>query len=332
MNHGESAVERREFLKTLGVVGAGLILGGRGHSASGEIVGQIPRRKFGRHDVTVSSLCLGGHTLRLASDEEARRIVDAALEAGLNFFDNSWDYHDGRSEELMGKLIEGRRDKVFLMTKVCSNHRGGGKARAMEMLEESLKRLRTDHLDLWQLHELASMEQVESAYASGGTIEALVEAKKQGKVRFIGFTGHSDPAVHLAMLSRGFPFDSCQLPINPINSARGKDFREQVLPEVVKQGIAPLAMKTMGGNGKPVRDGKLTADEALGFALSAPVATVVTGIQRASELDQNMKIASTFKAMPAAKISELQQRFDASSAGAYASYSCPGYRDGSLTA
>ena len=329
--------QRRNFLKRLGLAGAGWLAAGNARAADDPAKtvpaepGLVPRRKFGRHDFTVSSLCLGGHTLRLASDEEAAKIVDAALAAGINFFDNCWDYHQGRAEELQGKLLAGRRDKVFLMTKVCSNHLGGGKARALQMLDDSLRRLRTDHLDLWQLHELASMEQVESAYAPGGTLEALAEAKKQGKVRFIGFTGHSDPAVHLAMLGRGFEFDSCQFPVNALNYRAGRDFREKVLPEVVRQGIAPLAMKTMSGDGSPIRDGKLTADEALRYALTAPVAAVVSGIQRSAELQQNAGIAAAFVPMSPEQKVGLERRFldeeEGRSAG-YAYHACQGYRDG----
>jgi aryl-alcohol dehydrogenase-like predicted oxidoreductase len=321
---------RRDFLKTLGLAGAGIVLGRHAFAEGVEKADefQIPRRKFGRHDFTVSSLCLGGHTLALAPLEEARKIVDRALEVGLDFFDNAWDYHNGGAEELMGQLIEGRRDKVFLMTKVCSNHQGKGRERAMEMLEESLKRLRTDYLDLWQLHEVTNMEQVESAFAPGGTLEALVEAKKQGKVRYIGFTGHSLPEVHLAMLSRGFEFDSCQLPISGGGRHHGKKFREEVLPEIVRQGIAALGMKTMGGDASLIRDGKLTPKEALGYALSTPVSTVVSGIRRLSELEENARIAATFKPMNGEQMSAVERRFSEGDELRYARYSCHGYRDG----
>ena len=338
--HNDDAphLERRNFLKRLGLAGAAWLAGGTVRAAdepaktgATEAPPPVPRRKFGRHDFTVSSLCLGGHTLRLATDEEAAKIVDAAFAAGVNFFDNCWDYHQGRAEELLGKLLVGRRNQAFVMTKVCSNHLGGGRVRAMQMLDDSLRRLRTDHLDLWQLHELASMEQVESAYAPGGTLEALVDAKKQGKVRFIGFTGHSDPAVHLAMLGRGFEFDSCQFPVNALNYRVGREFREKVLPEVVRQGIAPLAMKTMSGDGAPIRDGKLTADEALRYALTTPVAAVVSGIQRTTEFQQNAKIAAAFVPMsPEHKVS-LENRFLEEQDGEsprFAYYACQGYRDG----
>jgi aryl-alcohol dehydrogenase-like predicted oxidoreductase len=333
MNQRSTSPARRDFLKQLGLAGAGILLSGQAQAAEGPKAitasDRIPRRKFGRYDFTVSALCLGGHTLRVANDEEARKIVDLALERGLDFFDNSWDYHNGAAEELQGKLLEGRRDKVFLMTKVCSNHKGGGKARAMQMLEDSLRRLRTDHLDLWQLHELVSMEQVESAYAPGGTLEALTEAKKQGKVRFIGFTGHGRAEVHLAMLSRGFTFDACQMPVNAADNHDGKNFREKVMPELVKQGIAPLAMKTMWGNAAPIREGKLTVEEALRYALSAPVATLVTGVKAASELEQNIKIATSFVPMSPTQLSQIEQRFAPEAVEHdYAYYAHPDYRDG----
>ncbi len=325
--------DRRQFLKKLGVASAGVLMSGRlraDETAKNPENFQVPRRKFGRHDFTVSSLALGGHALRMASDEEAPKIVDAALAHGVNFFDNCWEYFDGKAEELMGKLIEGKRDKIFLMTKVCSNHMNLGKARAMQMLEDSLRRLRTDHLDLWQLHALESMAQVDLAYSPGGTLEALTEAQKQGKVRFIGFTGHSDPDVHLAMITRGFPFDSVQMPINPLDALHGKGFHDKVLPEAVKRGIAPLAMKTMGGGKGPlVNEGKITAAEALGYALSSPVTAVVSGITKVSDVQENAKIAATFTKMNKDRISELEGRFSGATAFAHSvDYAHPAYRDG----
>ena len=297
------------------------------HLSSAEGI-TIPRRKFGRHDFTVSSLCLGGHALRIASDDEAQRMVDEALACGLNFFDNAWDYHGGKSEELMGKCIQGKRDKVFLMTKVCT-HDTGGKHEAMKYLEESLKRLGTDHLDLWQVHAVATMEQVNRAFAPGGVIEALDEARKQGKVRYVGFTGHTEPDVHLAMLSHGYPFDSCQLPVSAIE-ANSNAFVRRVLPEVVKQGIAPLAMKTLGGNAKPVQDGIFSVEEGLGYALSHPVATVVSGINSTKQLKENAAIAAAFSAMSPEALAQLEQRCEeATKSNKYQPYrKWMAYRDG----
>ncbi len=327
MNDDPSLHERRDFLKTLGLAGAGLFLGPRVFGAD-EAPLLAPRRKFGRHDIEVSSLCLGGHALRVASDDEAQRIVDAALAMGVDFFDNAWDYHEGRAEELMGRCIKGKRDKVFLMTKVCT-HNGGGAKEAMRMLDESLKRFGTGHLDLWQVHAVASMEQVERAFAPGGVIEALDEAKKAGKVRFVGFTGHSHPDVHLAMLSHGYPFDACQLPISAIE-ANSNAFVRRVLPELVKQQIAPLAMKTLGGNGKPVRDRIFSVEEGLSYALSHPITTVVSGIESLAQFRENAAAAAKFTAMTPAAIAALEARCkDATESNDYQPYrKWSWYRDG----
>ncbi len=328
MNHLDIDVEeRRTFLKKLALLTAGMSLA-PALLAAEKSPGQVPRRKFGRNDITVSSLCLGGHALRLASDEEAQRMVDTALDLGVDFFDNAWHYHDGASEFLMGKCMQGKRDQVFLMTKVCTHDKGGRKE-AMQMLEESLTRLKTDHLDLWQVHAVASLEQVKRAYAPGGVMEALEEAKKQGKVRFTGFTGHTDPDVHLAMLEPKFPFDSCQLPISAIE-ANSNAFVRKVLPELLRQKIAPLAMKTLGGNAKPVNDKVFTIREGLTYALTHPVATVVTGVVNAAQLKENAALASAFSAMSAEELVALEKRCEvATSSNNYQPYrKWMSYQDG----
>ncbi|MDQ3684391.1 MAG: aldo/keto reductase, partial [Acidobacteriota bacterium] len=170
--------------------------------------GEIPRRPLGRTGVEVSALALGGYHIALAKNKkESIRIVHEAVDAGVTFMDNAWEYHDGRSEELMGKALEGRRHEVFLMTKVCTH--GRDRRTAMRHLDESLKRLKTDYLDLWQVHEVVYDNDPELHFAEGGVIEALDEAKRAGKVRFVGFTGHKHPAIHLKMLSYDYPFDAC---------------------------------------------------------------------------------------------------------------------------
>lgn len=306
----DPSLQRREFLKRLGLAGAGLAIGGAGvtQTQAQEKVGEwkVPRRKFGRHDFTVSAIAVGGHALRLASDEEAAKMIDTAEELGIDFLDNCWDYHDGASEELMGKLIDGRRDKFFVMTKVCT-HFDGGYKEAMRMLDESLARLRTDHLDLWQWHAVATMEQVEKGFAPGGVVEALTEAKKSGKVRFVGFTGHTNPQVHLAVLAQKYPFDSCQFPVSAVE-ASGGGFVETVLPEVVKQGIAPLAMKTFAGGFQPVEAGLINVEEGLTFSWSQPVTTVVSGVRSDAQLRQNAGIAASYKAMTKAQQTALIER------------------------
>ena len=173
----------------------------------------VPRRPFGRHPDSLSIIGLGGYHLgKVKTITEAVRIVHEAIDAGINFLDNAWEYHEGESEKRMGRAIADRRDRVFLMTKVCTH---GRDARvAMRQLDESLRRLRTDHLDLWQIHECVYYNDPERHFARGGVVEALERAKAQGKVRYVGFTGHKDPEIHLRMLSFGFPFDACQLPLN----------------------------------------------------------------------------------------------------------------------
>jgi len=240
------------------------------------MAGGIPLRRFGRHDEQVPALGMGGYHLgNIENEREAVRLVHAAIDEGVTFLDNAWEYHEGRSEELVGKAVSDRRDRVFLMTKVCTH---GRNARvALRQLETSLKRLRTDHLDLWQIHECAYYNDPERHFAPGGVVEALERAKQQGKVRYVGFTGHKDPAIHLEMLAQEFPFDSCQLPLNGFD-ATFKSFEQQVLPELQRQGIAPIGMKSLGGSGRAVSERRVKAPEALRYAMSLPVATTVSGI------------------------------------------------------
>jgi aryl-alcohol dehydrogenase-like predicted oxidoreductase len=242
---------------------------------------------------------------------EAVAIVHEAVDAGVTFFDNAWEYHDGKSEEWMGEGLKGRRDKVFLMTKVCTH--GRDKKVAMRQLEESLKRLQTDHLDLWQVHECVYDNDPERHFAKGGVIEALDEAKKAGKVRYVGFTGHKNPAIHLKMLSYDYPFDSVQMPLNPFD-ATYRSFAANVLPEVNKRGMAALGMKSLGGNGQPVIQGVVSVGEALRYAMSLPVATTISGIDSLAVLRQNLAIARGFKPMAEEDMEALRRRV-ASAAG-----------------
>jgi predicted aldo/keto reductase-like oxidoreductase len=267
----------------------------------------IPRRPFGRHhDVTISALGFGGHHLGDAPDEQtAVRLVHEAVDAGITFFDNCWEYRRGKTETLMGKGLAGLRDRVFLMTKVCTH---GREARlGLEMLGESLRRLRTDHLDLWQVHGVCFENDPELFIRPNGAAEALLKAKREGMVRFVGFTGHKDPAIHLAMLATGFPFDAVQMPLNAFD-ASFRSFEAQVLPELVKRGIAPLGMKPLGGHGDPILEGVVTAEEALRYAMSLPVATTITGIDKLDVLHQNISIAQGFQPMSASEMQALRDR------------------------
>ncbi len=268
--------------------------------------GEIPRRPLGRTGVEVSALALGGYHIALAkSKKESLRIVHEAVDAGVTFMDNAWEYHDGRSEELMGKALEGRRHQVFLMTKVCTH--GRDRRTAMRQLEESLKRLKTDYLDLWQVHEVVYENDPDLHFADGGVIEALEQAKSEGKVCFGGFTGHKHPSIHLKMLSYNYPFDTCQMPLNCFDGTF-RSFEQQVLPELNRRGIAPLGMKSFGGEGIPIQKRVVTPTEALRYAMSLPVAATVSGIDSLKVLKQNLRIARDFTPMTAEEMQELRTR------------------------
>ena len=268
--------------------------------------GSVPRRKFGKTGIDVSALGIGGYHLGSAdTDQLAVEIVAKAIDHGVNFFDNCWEYHDGLSEERMGKALKGKRDRAFLMTKVCSH--GRDKNIALRMLEESLRRLGTDHLDLWQIHEVVYRNDPDLIFAPNGAIEALRIAKEQGKVRFVGFTGHKDPQIHLAMLAHDFPFDSVQMPLNCFD-AQFRSFETQVLPEVNRRGMAALGMKSLGGGGEMVRHGAISAEQGLRYAMSLPVATTISGIESMEVLDQNLGATVNFKPMGEDEMQSLRQQ------------------------
>jgi aryl-alcohol dehydrogenase-like predicted oxidoreductase len=264
-------------------------------------------RQFGKHQgVQISALGMGGHHLGAAKDEQtAIELVHEALDGGITFFDNCWEYHRGKSENWMGKGLKGRRDKAFLMTKVCTHGRDG--ALGMKMLEESLNRFQTDHLDLWQAHGVSFENDPELFIRAGGLAETMLKAQKQGKVRFLGFTGHKDPAMHLSMLATNFPFDAVQMPLNPFD-ASFRSFETQVLPELNRRGIAALGMKPMSGHGEPIQNGAVTAEELLRYAMSLPVAVTITGMEKPDILRQNLRIAQNFTPMPAAEMQALRDR------------------------
>jgi aryl-alcohol dehydrogenase-like predicted oxidoreductase len=267
---------------------------------------EIPRRPFGRYPEMVSALGLGGfHIGKPRTDREAIQIVHAAIDGGITFLDNAWEYHDGKSEVRMGKAIKDRRDRVFLMTKVCTHGRDA--KTAMRQLEHSLRRLQTDYLDLWQVHECIYYNDPARHFAKGGVIEALGRAREQGKVRYIGFTGHKDPEIHLTMLEYGFPFDSCQLPLNGFD-AQFRSFEERVLPELGRRGIAAIGMKSLGGDGKVVKKKAVQVADALRYAMSLPVTTTISGIDSLRVLRQNLKIAQGFRPMSRSEMTAYRRR------------------------
>ena len=254
----------------------------------------------------MSAIGLGGYHLgNVGTEREATQIVHEAIDAGLTFMDNAWEYHEGKSEERMGKALVGRRDRVFLMTKVCTHGRDA--KTAMRQLEQSLRRLKTDHIDLWQVHELAYYDDPDRHFMKGGVIDALERARRDGKVRFIGFTGHKDPAIHLRMLSFDYPFDTVQMPLNCFD-ASFRSFEQQVLPELLRRGIAPIGMKSLGGEGTMVKRRAVAAEEALRYAMSLPVATTVSGIDSLRVLRQNLRVARGFRPYSQLEMQELRAR------------------------
>jgi aryl-alcohol dehydrogenase-like predicted oxidoreductase len=282
-------------------------------AATAKIKGTVPRRTLGSTGQQVSIMGIGGSHLGQAKDvTEATRIVAEAIDAGINFFDNAWEYNDGRSEDWLGKALQGKREQAFLMTKVCSH--GRKRDVAMQQLEESLKRLGTDHLDLWQIHECVYDNDPDLHFADDGVVRALEDAKRQGKVRFVGFTGHKRPAIHLKMLSHGFAFDTVQMPLNAFD-ASFRSFEREVLPEAQKRGMGVIGMKSLGGEGQPVLRGVVSAEEAIRYAMSIPgVSVTVSGIDSLGILHQNLAIAAGFKPMSAEQMQALRDRL-ASQAG-----------------
>ena len=309
--------ERRRFLQTGLSAAAGSVLlqsmvsaepaaHNVSRASSSENPGPIPKKPFGHSGIQLSLFGIGGYHLgTLSTQQEADRVVHEAIDAGINFFDNAWEYHNGKSEEMLGRALEGRREKVFLMTKVCTH--GRDKQVGLRQLEESLKRLRTDHLDLWQIHEVIYDTDPDLHFARNGVVEALTEAKKQGKVRFVGFTGHKRPEIHLRMLEHDYPFDAVQMPLNCFD-ATYRSFEQQVLPVVQRRGMAALGMKSLGGDGQPLLHGAVTVEDALRYAMSLPVATTICGVDSLSVLRQNLSIARSFQPMTPAEMQQLRDR------------------------
>ncbi len=267
---------------------------------------QVPKRAMGSTGLQCSIIGMGGYHLGTASTQmEVNNMVAKALDHGINFFDNAWEYHKGVSEERVGQALKGKRDQAIVMTKVCTH--GRRKDVAMRQLEESLTRLGTDHLDVWQVHEVVYYNDPEKIYAADGVLEALTAAKQQGKVRFVGFTGHKSPLIHLDMLNRGYKFDTVQMPINPMDPSY-KSFEQNVLPVVRQKGMAVFGMKSMGGSGEFIVQGALTPTEALSYAMSVPgVSTTISGMDSMEVLDQNLAILRSYKPLTDKQMADLRE-------------------------
>lgn len=269
--------------------------------------GDMLYRSLGTTGETVSLVGLGGFHLGKPSEEAAVALVRRAVDAGVTFMDNCWDYNDGASELRMGKaLADGYRDKVFLMTKID----GRDRQTAAMQIDESLERLRTDRVDLMQFHEIIRMDDPDRIFAPGGAMEAMLEAQRAGKVRYVGFTGHKDPAVHLRMLelaeANDFRFDAVQMPLN-VMDAHFRSFERQVVPRLAREDIGILGMKSMGD--PYILDAKVvSAIECLHYAMSLPTATVITGIDSDAILDQALEAVRTFEPLTAVARDELLAR------------------------
>ena len=277
----------------------------------GEKRGEMLYRVLGRTGESVSAIGLGGfHIGKSAlSDEDAVKLIHQAVDRGINFLDNCWDYNEGRSELRMGVALDqgGYRDKVFLMSKMD----GRSKAEATKQIDTSLKRMRTDRIDLVQHHEILRYDDPDRIFGEDGAMEAFVGAKKAGKLRYIGFTGHKDPRIHLQMLDvaaeRGFHFDAVQMPLN-VMDAHFRSFAHLVLPYLVQHGIGVLGMKTFADSVLLKSGAPIQPIEYLHYCLNLPTSVVITGIERQADMDQAFKAVDTFRPMDKATVAELLSR------------------------
>jgi len=274
----------------------------------------IPYRTLGRTGEKVSVIGVGGfHLGKMDDEKESIRIVRAAMDRGINFLDNCWDYNEGKSETRMGKALkDGYRDRAFLMTKVD----GRSKKEAAKQIDQSLRRLKTDHVDLMQFHEVIRFEDPDRIFAPDGAIEAFTEAREAGKLRFIGFTGHKDPHVHLYMLEvaarHNFQFDTVQMPLN-VMDAHFRSFGHHVLPVLVKNKIGVLGMKSMGA-GVILQSKQVTPIECLHYAMNLPTSVVITGMDKMELLEQAIQAALTFRPMSEEEVGKLLAKTAAAAA------------------
>jgi uncharacterized protein len=293
-------------------------------------VNGIGRRKLGRANVEVSIIGLGGFHLALqgVTEQDAIQIVRAGLDRGINFLDNCWDYNGGLSEERMGKALQdGYRQKAFLMTKI--DGRTGAAAR--QQLEQSLTRLKTDHIDLLQIHEVIRPGDPEQAFQPGNVMDVLQQARKEGKIRFIGFTGHKSPEIHLHMIEtadkHGFTFDTVQMPVNALD-LHYDSFGQKVIPVAQKHGMAILGMKPLA-NGAILKTNTVTAAEALHYAMSVPVTVTITGCQTIANLEQAIGVAANFKPMDEQqKLAVLRKTAPVADGGKFEAYKTSHIYDG----
>jgi predicted aldo/keto reductase-like oxidoreductase len=323
----ESAMNRREFIRAATAAALVASLGQKITYAAPP--GGMPYRRLGRTGEKVSILGIGGYHIGKPTVPEstAIEIVRTALDSGVNFLDNCWDYNRGQSEIRMGKALrDGYRDKAFLMTKLD----GRTAQAASQQLDESLKRLQTDHIDLIQIHEVIRMNDPDRVFAAGGTIEALVKARDAGKVRYIGFTGHKSPDIHLHMLDladqHGFAFDSVQMPLN-VMDAHFDSFAQRVIPVALKKEIGVLGMKPMGDT-VILKSRTVTAVECLQFTMSLPVSVCITGCDSMKILQQGLEVARNFKPLSQDEVAVILAKTEkAASTGEFELYKTTDHND-----
>jgi len=311
-NQIKAVMSRRSFVKS---AAAAAVLGTASRQAlMAETKEGMPQRALGRTGEKVSAVGLGGYHIGKQADEaESITIIRSAIDRGLTFMDNCWDYNGGASEMRMGKALrDGYRQKVFLMTKID----GRTKEAAARQIDESLKRLQTDRIDLMQFHEVIRLEDPDRIFTPGGAIEAMVKARNAGKIRYIGFTGHKDPFVHLRMLevaaAHKFRFDAVQMPLN-VMDAHFRSFEHQVLPRLLADEIGVLGMKSMG-DPLILESKTVTPVECLHYALNLPTSTVITGIDSLKVLDQALEAAHSFRPMGKEAVASLLARTAATAA------------------
>jgi aryl-alcohol dehydrogenase-like predicted oxidoreductase len=304
---GPSPNRREFFHATAAGLSVTAISGAAAQKPPAEGAG-VPLRPLGKTGERVSLLCLGGHAStnpQKLSEADSLRLIQRAVDEGITFMDNCWDYHDGVAEERMGKALAegGRRDKAFLMTKVC----GRTAKDAQANLDDSLRRLRTDRIDLWQFHEIVYDNDPDWIFAEDGALVTGVKAVREGKVRYLGFTGHKDPVIHLKMLGMPFQWASVQMPLN-VMDVHYRSFQKQVLPVLLERQIGVLAMKSLGGTGVIVSQAGVPVEIALRYVLSLPISSLVTGIDSEKVLDQNLKIVREFQPMTADERAAVEKR------------------------
>lgn len=327
MTYEDSMFSRRQFLQL--AIGAGIYVAVEQFAGAAE-TGGIPYRTLGKTGERVSIIGIGGAHLGSPDERTAIKIVQTALDNGINFLDNCWDYNGGESERRMGKaLAGGYRKKAFLMTKFDSHSKQG----AMKQIDESLKRLQTDHLDLLQFHEVIRPDDPEKIFGPNGSAEAMLAAQKAGKTRFIGFTGHKSPDIHVKMLEavrrHKFPLDTVQMPLN-VMDAHFNSFIQKVLPVATKMNLGILGMKPMGD--KIILESKtVTAPECLRFALSLPTSVVITGCTSDRDVQQALQVARSFRPMTEQDRSNLlKQTAAAAKKGEYELYKTSHHFDGTI--